>query len=209
MKKFNATFYQELSKKKYMSYIRSLPDFRNEKTLMYGTLILTIAAISFFGIFAVTPTLSTIFELQKKHTDLKFVNEQLETKNTNLSLLQERYNQLAPNLSILNAAIPEKAQVSVLLGQVQSLAEKNNLTIRQLRAEGVELASEEPTSEELVESFTVTLDASATYDQLTAFYNDMVRFDRIITITSITTTREVESSQPLRIVISAKAYFKE
>jgi Tfp pilus assembly protein PilO len=207
MKKFNATFYQELSKKKYMTYIRSLPDFRNEKTQVYGTLILTIIAFSFFGIFAITPTLSTIFELQKKHTDLKFVNEQLETKNTNLSLLQERYNQLAPNLSILNAAIPDNAQVTILLGQIQTLAQKNGLAIKQLRAEGVELASDEPVLDSPLQSYIITLDASATYEQLTAFYNDIVRFDRIVTLESITTTREVTASQPLRIVISAKAYF--
>ncbi len=209
MKKITPVFFQELSKKKYLSYIKSLPDFRQEKNQTYAALALTILAISFFGMFAISPTLSTIAELQKKRNDAQFVDEQLTNKLRSLSLLQENYNTFSPSLPIVYAAVPQEPQVAVLLGQLKMLAEKNNLTIELMQAESVDLVNGDQEASEGIQSFIISVDATGSYENLAAFYKDAVRINRLLSLETITIAKQQLLTAPTRMVMKLKAYYKE
>lgn len=207
MKKLTPAFFQELSKKKYLSYIQSLPDFRREQTQTYAALALTILAISFFGMFAIGPTLSTISELQKKRDDARFVDEQLTTKLTNLQLLQENYNNLSNSLPIVYAAIPQDPQTSKLIGQLKSIAEKSEISLKLIKAESVDLTAEQDLT--IFPSYIVVIDAAGTFESLSLFYTEIVNFERLLVLENVTLTRQLDSIEPLRLVIRAKAYYGE
>ena len=76
-------YFTDLSAAKYREYLKLLPNIQNEKTKAITMLIFTFVAMSFLGIFAINPTLSTIVELNKQLEESKFVHEQLQTKINN------------------------------------------------------------------------------------------------------------------------------
>src|SRR6266699_3633243 len=116
-------YFDNLSAAKYREYLKLLPDMQKENVRAITMLIFTFAALSFFGVFAINPTLSTIITLKKQLADSSFVAEQLLTKINNLSALQTKYNLLQNDLPVLLEAIPDNAAAPTLMGQVVGLAQ--------------------------------------------------------------------------------------
>ena len=65
--------------------IALLPRLREKKIQTFTTLALTLITFTVFSVFAISPTLGTITDLQKQISDSQFVNQQLQTKITALS----------------------------------------------------------------------------------------------------------------------------
>ena len=82
------SLFKKLQQKKYF---QMLPDFKEERTRKFTTLVFTLLALSFFGLFAISPTLSTIANLNKQLSDNEFVDSQLQNKINNLYTLQQDY----------------------------------------------------------------------------------------------------------------------
>ncbi len=77
---------KKLKKDQYAKYLELLPDFKSEKAQKYTTIILSLSASIILGIFAVSPTISTIANLQRQLEDDKFVEQKLQEKiKTSLS----------------------------------------------------------------------------------------------------------------------------
>ena len=49
-----------------LAYIENVIDLKNKRAVQFTYLVLTIIALTFFGLFAINPTLSTIAKLQKE-----------------------------------------------------------------------------------------------------------------------------------------------
>src|SRR5471030_1526710 len=120
------SYFENLSANKYRVYLKLLPSMEEETTYSFVTLALTFAALTFFGIFAINPTLSTIFSLQKQLADDTKVDKQLQIKINNLSSLEQQYNELGSNLSNIYNAVPENPQAPLLSAQVAALTKKHN-----------------------------------------------------------------------------------
>ena len=104
------SYFENLSATKYREYLKLLPNMQQDTPQSFVTLLLTFAALSFFGIFAINPTLTTIADLKKQLADDTAVDQQLKTKISNLSSLQQQYNQLGSNLTNI---LPEVGVVPV------------------------------------------------------------------------------------------------
>lgn len=198
-------FFQDLAKKKYLSYIHSLPQFRKEQTEAYLMVILIIFTVSFFGIFAIMPALSTIAQLKKDLEDSTFLNEQLKTKITNMASLQEQYNLLAPNLPVLLSAIPQDAQAPLLLGQIQQLAKQEGVTLSKLEVQ--ELPETTAKTKDELKDYALIIDVAGNFENIQSFYEHTIHFQRIVTFESMTLTKNKETGL-LLLSIKAKAYFK-
>ena len=205
--KVNTQFFHNLAKKKYLAYIQSISTTRKEQVQTYATIILTVFAFSFFGIFAIGPTLSTIANLQKQLEDNRFINNQLDTKITSLSSLQQNFNLLSPDLPTLLAAIPEDPQVPHLIGQLQSLAAEADVTILQIKSGEVEIANATPKTTTTL-PFQITMDVTGTYAQILSFYSALVSFERIVSLDTLTITRTRDGTDVLRLSLRANAYYK-
>ncbi len=203
--KLNRLFFQEFAKQKYLAYIRSFPQFKRDQAETYFMVILMVLTISFFGIFAIMPTLSTIAELKKTLEDSTFLNDQLKTKISNMSSLQEEYNLLAPNLPLLFAAIPQDIQATTLLGQIQKIAQDENITLTKLEIQEIPEIIDK--NDQGLKSFKIMIGASATqFAQLHTFYMALTNFQRILTFNSIIITKNPET-ESLLLSIDASVYF--
>ena len=179
---------------------------QKETTRSFVTLALTFGALSFFGIFAINPTLSTITDLQKQLSDDQQVDQQLKTKISNLSSLEAQYNQLGDNLTNIYNAVPQNPQAPLLTAQIAALANKNNLTLTSYHVEEVQLAATHNQSK--TQSFTFTLQAQGNYSDMLKFSSQIATLSRIITLESMEIGRDNQSNN-LILTIRGRQYFKQ
>ena len=158
-------YFENLSVGRYREYLKLLPIIKHENTRIITTLILTFASLSFFGIFAINPTLSTIITLKKQLSDSQLVDEKLVTKINNLSSLQQQYSQLSPDLPTVLNAIPQSAQVPTLMGQVFAISKQLNVQIISLAVSDAQLTGGNPTQT----AYPFSLKANDAYEALISF----------------------------------------
>lgn len=204
--KLPKNYFESLSISKYREYLKLLPSMKKENTKAITMIIFTFVGLSFLGIFAINPTLTTIVELNKQLEDSEFVHQQLTTKMNNLSSLQQQYTLLENDLPFIYAAIPQNANAPTLVGQIAALAENHTIKINSLQVSEVTLS---PTklSQQKGESFTFTLDAEGEYDNMMEFAAALANFKRIVTIESIGLTKD-QRRDVIVLTIKGKEYFK-
>ncbi len=200
------SYFESLSATKYREYLKLLPNMEKEHTRAFVTIALTFAALSFFGIFAINPTLTTIAELQKELEDNQMVDQQLSAKINNLSLLQQQYNLLESDLPVVYAAIPKTADAPLLSAQIEALARKHNVTIETYRIAEVQLASNKQKLTKTT-SFTFTLEATGTYQNMINFSTALAGLNRIVTVESMSISRDSKTNE-LMLTLRGRQYFK-
>jgi Tfp pilus assembly protein PilO len=206
--KLPKSYFENLSAAKYREYLKLMPSMEKENTRLFVTLALTFAALTFFGIFAINPTLTTIFELQKELEENQAVEQQLTTKINNLSQLQQQYNALERDLPLVYDAIPKTANAPLLSAQVQALAKQNNVTITTYRVAEVQLASNKPQPQKKALSFIFTLQAEGNYQDMMNFATSLAKLSRVITVESISIGRDGKTNE-LALTLRGRQYFKE
>jgi Tfp pilus assembly protein PilO len=205
MMRIPKNYFSNLNSQRYREYLKLLPDLRDEKTQAYTMLAFTLAALSFFGIFAINPTLSTIADLNKQLSDSKYVHDQLQKKITNLSLLQQKYTLMSADLPYLYDAIPKDAAAPTLLAQVQSLAKENGVKLTSLQTFEVQL-SPGATVPAGGFSYVFSLEAAGTYDSLMKFATAVTNFNRIVTIEFFSIAKD-EKTEGLVLTMRGRQYF--
>lgn len=206
MKLFQKKHFENISLKRYRSYLKLLPPIKNENTRIITTLILTFAAMTFFGAFAINPTLTTIVGLKKQLEDSQLVHNSLVEKNNNLSFLLNQYNTLSSELPVVFSAIPKSPSATEVVGKTQALAQDANISILSIRVSEIQLTGRAPSPEG--SSFVFFIDATGEYENLVNFTTSITRLDRIITLESVSLVKDA-STDNLVMSIRARSYFKE
>lgn len=204
--KLPKNYFENLSAAKYREYLKLLPHGQQEGVKNFVTLLLTFAALIFFSIFAINPTLSTIIDLKKQLKDSKFVADQLDKKIKALTTLHEEHNTLTAQLPYIYDAIPQDPSVFPLAGQIQALAKQSGVTISELRVFEVQITGKTQSTLKNP-SFTFALQASGSYDKLLTFASSLTKFNRIITTESIALKKDIRNDQ-LTLELRGRAYFK-
>lgn len=201
---FNKFVLKDFTKERYLALANAYPRLKEEKTQIYLMLSLTFISLSFLGIFAINPTLTTIVELNKKLDDSIFVSHSLETKIENLSSLNTQYEYLSDTWPLVNRAIPGTPQVVPVLGQIQTIAKNNNVTLTDLQSYQVDLTKNIIQSKYIkAASFVFSATVTGPRDNLLQFVKAISRFDRVIAIESINFLNEGSQS----VTIRAQAFF--
>lgn len=202
--KISKEFFTNLSKQKYLELVRSRINLREEKTQNYATIILSLIAFIFFAVFAILPTLTTIFALQKRLDDNKFVHDKLAIKITSLSNLSNQYSQITSDLKYINAAIPSEPSGPSLIAKVRTIANNNNVFLNQLQITNIPL-SQLATAGELAQ-FNMVIGAQGEYSDLINFYTEITNFDRLVTFKNISLQVPTELNG-YRLYLQAKVFY--
>lgn len=200
-------FFANLSPKQYREYLKLLPKLTDEKAQTYTMLAFTLAALSFFGIFAINPTLSTITELKRKLADLQFVHQKYIAKKQSLTALQYAYRSISGDLPIVVNAMPQKPEIPKLLAQMNGLLSSSRLQTTSLRTLGVEITPEKQASGKKNSSFTFTLEASGTYDDILSFVKSVTNTNRLIAIEAVSIEKD-NKTDALVLNLRGRGYFK-
>lgn len=191
-------------------YFPKLPYLNEERSQKFFVIALTLLALSFFGLFAINPTVSTILKLRKELSDSKFVNGQAETKIKNLRTLREQYGNLQIDLPIITDAITIQPDAHILFAQIQAAAQKSNIKIDKLQNFEVEILKNNNASNKKYYSYSFAIAGFGSFENISDFISAITNMQRIINIDifSIATTTE-QSSQPLEYNIQGTAFFKQ
>mgnify|MGYP001565302832 CR=1 FL=1 len=192
-------------------YLHTLPFFREEKAQKFIGITLTLLALSFFGLFAINPTLSTIAKLRKEIDDNKFVNNQLGKKIGDLNRLKQQYANIQNDLMIVFEALPQKADVPLLIAQIQSIAQTTNINIKKIENFEVELLSPNPNKKKGKEHFSYlfSIDGSGTYENISQFISTLTNMQRVIVVDLFSLGKSGVNDSSIEFTTKAMAFIKE
>jgi len=149
---------------------------------MFLEILLSLATISFFGIFAIRPTLLTISQLI---VDIKSKEETIATMDTkikNLESAQQILLQETSRLPLLNTAVFDTPRPEIATRQFEGLANKNAVNILGLSFEKIVLLGKNETTETSTElkslpensnSINLSVSATGSYQGLSSFLKDI------------------------------------
>lgn len=209
--KLPKSYFHNLTTSKYREYLKLLPDMKKENVRIVTTLIFTFFAMSFFGIFAINPTLTTIVTLKKQLADSEHVYEKLKVKINALSSLQQQYQVLQPDLPTVIEAVPTDPKAALLTGQIIGLSKQSRVNIHSLTLSEVQIiGAKESSAPEKVNdfSYTFSLVAEGSYEQLMVFAKSLSQINRIVNIESLTVAKDPKSNA-LTMALTGRAYFKK
>lgn len=197
-------------------YYRSLePLFKSKDTQAYTMVIMSLFTITFFGLFAIKPTLKTITSLQRQITDKGYLNQKLDEKINSLILAQESYQEIESDLPFIYSLLPDSPNFPSLLRKLEILTVQHNVSIIGIQFDKITLygkpapaklnpatlptASPTPSNEDSSTQTPPSQNSSATspvsvlfnltitgsYEDLTALIEDLTKLDRIVTINSL------------------------
>ena len=191
-----------------LAYFENVIDLKNKRTIQFTYLVLTIIALTFFGLFAINPTLTTIAKLERELDDNQFVDDQLQRKIQNLSSLQTSYAGISNDLPMIESSIPKNPQAPILIAQVQSVAKTNNVTLLSTQVFPVEL-NQYAKTDKSQSAFSFIILGEGTKSSISDFVDRMSKMQRVISLDQITLTKRADSSDLLQISLRGSAYFKK
>lgn len=190
---------------RYYTYIK--PVIENKFVKSSAPYIFSLITITIFILFAIRPTISTILNLQKNIENHRQVLEALEKKENDLTAGRNNLQSLDPERrEKINAAIPENADVTSLIGSLRNASGKETL-VSALQIQPVVLIDSEVTPQKTLLSLgeaSFTYNIQGDYGQLLPTLYNLQRSPRLLSIGSV-----VLSSQGGVVVlsVSGKASF--
>jgi Tfp pilus assembly protein PilO len=204
MKLKNNRFFDTLKVERYTNL---LPDLKQEKTQQITALVLTLIALSFFGLFAINPTLSTIAKLKKEIIDNKFVDTQLQQKITNISILQQNYSNIENDLNFVTDAVPLTAEPALLMADLQALGQRENISLSNIQISEVEVAKKTEGTNNY-NSFNFTFSVQGSLENVLSFISGLTKMQRSISLESISLSQGGIQGRDFEAGINGTAYFK-
>ena len=199
---------QKLKEKIYKDYLarytKALDKTTQQRFTAYIYIILSLLTVSFFGVFAIKPTLDTISNLNKQYADNVLVYEALRTKLSSLQSLDNQHAIIQKDLERVYLAIPKKNNIPYMTRQLEELAKEKNVLITKLNFGTIELYPAKKPSPNLY-SFAFTISVEGTEENVNAFITSIISFDRIVAIERIITGK-LEVTK-FGTTISGKSYF--
>lgn len=187
----------------YSKYIETLSEDQRKKAAAYIYISLTLFTVSFFAFFAIAPTLTTIFNLQKQYEDDKLVLDALNKKLSSLTLLDFQYKDIQQDLESIYSAIPRTPRMPYLTRQIETIAKDSGVIISKLSFGRVELYPN--IKNEPIYSFNVSVNITGDEQNVNTFVSSLIGFDRIVGIDKISTGKNEEERFEASII--GRVYF--
>ena len=175
-----------------------------QQATAYLYVIFSLIALSFFGLFAIGPTVTTISELNKQFNEEKVALKQLQNKVAALKSLSAQYIDIQEDLSLIDNAIPQSPKVADLLRQLELLSADNNLVVQKLDTGLMEIYPAQNVNSPIF-SFTFSISVNGTESDINKFIGKVINMGRIIGIDKLTTGKQQDSL--FTASVTGRAYF--
>lgn len=219
---------------RYRRYFTSLePVVKTPVIRAYFSLIASLFALSFFGAFAIRPTVNTIVELQKKIKDSSFTNQKLQDKINSLSEAQTQYSLVQADLPIVFSALPKDPDFSSLLRQIENIAVASGVSVSGIQFQSVLLfdtkkeslsstpSASTPESKSIntaavpmptfsgLTPISFSLSLRGGYPNIKAFLTSLTHLSRLIDVNSFNISNSQSGVTELTINMQTKAFYYE
>lgn len=184
----------------------------------YLEILLSLATISIFAIFALRPTLITIAELIGQIESKKETVAVMDEKINNLIKAQTLYDLERRRVQLIETAIPRNPTPEGLVRQLEAVAGKNAAnTLSMSMGETVLFGQEKPKQEQGLEplpgesgELSLSVSTTSDYGSLTNYLSDLENLRRPIKIDKLSfTSSETETGRILVLLVSGRvSYFR-
>lgn len=171
----------------YRRYTRNLAMLyqKRQEVRAFVELLLSLSAITVFGVFAIRPTIVTVLDLNNQIAGKKETVALLDAKIAALSEAQEIYNNNLESLPLVDIAIPDNPSPESFIRQVEGLVNRHSLLILDINSKDIPVLgatqSEVPLAEEpqiAGQNFDIQLTAIGNYPGIFAFLKDFESLKR-------------------------------
>lgn len=184
---------------------------------VYLELILSLATIIVFSLFAIKPTILTIIDLNNEIKSKEETSAKLKQKIQNLQTASNLLQTEANNISYIDQAVPNKATAEVLVKQIESLSIESGLKILGFSASDITLvgkATDTKKAKEIenlpnnADELPFSFSATGTYTAIFSFLNKIEELRRPIRIDSfIINSNVTESGKTLIMTVTGRVPF--
>lgn len=168
-------------------------------------LFVTIAAVLFFAVFAIRPTLLTMSDLIKEIDEKRELDQQLTQKIAALNTSQTVFLNLQDRLAVLESSMPTQPNVVTALKIIEKLASDRNMVISALSLQDFPTDTPEnvPFTNLSRRTFLVNLSVTGQYPVIRQFVEDLRQNQRMFIVESVSfSTSDLEGVKVLRSTIS-------
>lgn len=188
---------------------------KSKQATAYTMIILSLFTVSFFGIFAIRPTLTTIVELKRKIDDATILDTALQKKIDTLVQAQEQYQFIKDFIPAIEEALPEKPDIANALLKIENIASEKKATVSALQVQSIvykspETATTSAENKDILSTKLLALDFSAnisgTYEQVTGFLEKLFTMRRTVNALSLELIPEGKQTT-LKLLLSLNIYY--
>jgi len=180
------------------------------------TLVLSLFVTAIFIVLALKPTITSIVTLRKTIAESEKILQKLDSKVKNLETAASALEIAKPYLSTLNLDIPNQgANYSPLTFAVENLALQSGTTIESESLGSTLLFSRilspfSPNKKQGVVALPFSVRVSGSYGGVSMFLKNLLTMERVISIDSVTLSKEVSSkneTSQVALNITGNAYY--
>lgn len=193
--------------RRFSRYYTALePLFAKPEVRAYTMLILSLFAMSFFGYFAIRPTLTTITTLRRQIADSRFVDQKLQEKINALSEAQVEYEMIKPDLGLIFTALPQETKFPTFVKSLEKIATESGAAIISLTFQTINLSTPEATgaASEIPIGFSLTVNGN--YANLMDFIGRLANYERLATIEKMGFSTK-EEKEGLQLTLTGQTYY--
>lgn len=209
-------------RKNYLRYrelfLNILITYRKRQDVkMFLELLLSLATISLFAVFALKPTVVTIGQLIRDNRAKSETIQLMNTKIQNLETANQVYGANESKLPLIFSSIPENVSPDTLVKQIQGVANLNTvnilgINIGEVTLVGTEQAKSSSSEVKALPGGTNTLPFSITvtgnYESLLSFLKNLENLRRPLRIDTINiNSNQTENGKTIVMLISGVAPF--
>jgi hypothetical protein len=111
-------------------YLNVLSLYKKRADLrMFLEVMLSLATVIIFSLFALRPTVITIISLVKEIDEKEAVVAALDQKISDLQVARNVYSQELPNIPVIEDAIPTSPSPDIIVRQIEGLSSKNSVQV--------------------------------------------------------------------------------
>lgn len=191
---------------RYYTYIK--PFLRNKYVRTYSGAIFSMITITFFSVFALRPTISTIISLQKSIDGQNQTLGEIKKKSDQLTLAKQNYQDLSEQTrQNINSLVPDSTSLPELLNSLSNLIILYQASSSGIQVEAVALEnySNKLTKKPALSEVGFSVNIQGNYEKLSAILDKMTKLNRLILIKSANFNKPGEES--LILSVSGKAYY--
>jgi Tfp pilus assembly protein PilO len=171
---------------RYRNYYLKLRRFYEQPTAKISFfVILSFLMVSFFSVFAIKPTLTTIGKLVREIEDKRRLNQILDQKIMALEQVQTLIPQLSTDVLALKRALPEEEALGRLVQEFEFLAQEDEVVLISMKFEPLEVTKERVAKKGEINFVRFDLMAGGEFEELKQFLNDLERLDRILVVEEV------------------------
>jgi Tfp pilus assembly protein PilO len=182
--------------------------FKNEKTGSYFTITFSLLTLSFFGLFAIRPTLMTAISLIKSVSELRELNLKYENKINSLIKAQSEYEKVRDDLYLIDLAIPKNPLFSKFVMNIEKIAQKSGVTVIQMQLEDSSISDLPPADKPIKMNF--SLITSGDYASTISYIQNLINWNRIVTFNSLDFSKESSASGSgnIKLTLRGNTYYE-